>query len=254
MRLLQFSTAFTLLLVSIPLLAADIERSFDVASGGSLKLRSDLGSVEIYTHDKARVDVEVDLKGLDDDEFEVNFEQDGSDLGISAKKQSKSWGWNKNAKFTITVPDSYNLDLGTGGGSIDIDGLQGDVEAKTSGGSIKLGMIDGNVEVRTSGGSIRIEEVAGNIDAHTSGGSVRASISKQPDENCRLTTSGGSIAVYLEPSIAVDLTASTNGGRVSSEFDVDGSVGKTKIKGQINGGGPDLFLSTSGGSVSVNKL
>jgi len=60
--------------------------------------------------------------------------------------------------------------------------------------------------------------------------------------------------VYLVPSVALDLYAKTSGGRVSSEFDVSGSVKKTKIEGEINGGGPKLFLKTSGGSVRVKTL
>ena len=109
------------------------------------------------------------------------------------------------------------------------------------------------MDVKTSGGSIRIEDVAGNVEGHTSGGSIKVEFSQQITEDSVLTTSGGSISAYLDPSIAINLDASTSGGRVKSEFDVDGSIKRTKIKGQINGGGPLLKLRTSGGSVSINK-
>lgn len=231
-----------------------IKESFNVSPGGTLIVDSDAGSIEVESHDSNTVEVEVYRKGSDIDDFTVRFEQEGDDVRIRGDKES-GWGnFSLQVKYVIRVPRSYNTELNTGGGSIAIEKLSGSVEAFTSGGSIKLGEIEGDVEVKTSGGSIRVEDVAGNIEAHTSGGSIKAKLSKQLTEDCKLTTSGGSIAVHLAPSMAVELNASTSGGRVSSEFDVDGSAKKTRIRGSINGGGPELTLRTSGGSVSVKEL
>jgi DUF4097 and DUF4098 domain-containing protein YvlB len=187
----------------------------------------------------------------------VTFSQQGDDVIVEGNQEgSSNWGWSNNARvyYTIKVPKNYNVNLETGGGSIEVSDLVGEVEADTSGGSISLGQIQGDVDVKTSGGSISVEEVAGNIDAHTSGGSVSAKMTKQPTENCRLTTSGGSVTAYLARDIAVDLDASTSGGRVKSDFMVEGRVKKTSIDGKINGGGPQLKMKTSGGSVRIKAL
>ena len=194
-------------------------------------------------------------------------------------------------KYIVSVPRIYNLDLKTKGGSISVEDVEGkvssrtsggslyfdhilgDVNGRTSGGSIKIGEVDGNIVVHTSGGSIRIniakgdvdahtsggsitvEEVAGTIRARTSGGSVKAYISHQPESNCRLTTSGGSITVYMEEGIGVDVNARTSGGRVQTEFPVTlrGTIKKRSLKAKINGGGPELYLRTSGGSIYLRK-
>lgn len=231
-----------------------VEKSFSVDSGGTLYIDSDSGAIDIETHGSDVVEVRVDKRGTNADDFTVTFEQDGADVKIDGDKDN-GWGNHSlNVRYVIKVPKSYNLDLKTGGGSIDIEDLNGKVEAYTSGGSIELGQINGDVDVKTSGGSISVEDVAGNIDAHTSGGSIKAKISKQLTDDCKLTTSGGSIVAYLTPSIAVDLNASTSGGRVKSDFDVDGKVKKNRIRGSINGGGPELTLKTSGGSVSIKEL
>jgi len=207
-----------------------IEKTFSVSSGGTLIIDSDSGTVDIESHDQDTVEVKVFKRGSNADDFTVKFEQDGDDVRIRGDKDS-SWGsYSLSVKYVIKVPQSYNLDLNTGGGSIEIEDLIGDVDASTSGGSIELGQIEGDIEVKTSGGSIRVEDIAGNIDAHTSGGSIKAKLSKQLSEDCKLTTSGGSITAYLSPSMAIDLNASTSGGRVSSSFDVDGSVKKNSIR------------------------
>lgn len=232
------------------------DKSFDVNSGGTLFLKSDAGSVQIESHDSDRVEIKVEKKGRDAEDFDVKFSKDGNDVRVVGEREG-GWGWGNHSvsvRFIVKVPKDYNVDLKTGGGSIDLSDLKGTVEANTSGGSITLGRIEGDVDVQTSGGAIRVDEVAGNIDAYTSGGSINAKITKQPSDDCRLRTSGGSVTVHLAPQIAVDLDAGTSGGRVKSEFDVDGRVKKQRIRGTINGGGPKLELKTSGGSVRIKSL
>ena len=231
-----------------------IEKEFEVKDGGTLFLDSDSGAIEISTHNKPIVEVEVFKKGKDADDFTVSFEQSGNDVTIEGDKKSMGWGsYSLQIKFVVKVPSEYNLELETGGGSIEVQDLTGDIDANTSGGSIRIEDVKGDVDVKTSGGSIRVEDVAGNVEGRTSGGSIKVKFSEQISEDSVLSTSGGSIAAYLPPSIKLDIDASTSGGRVKSDFDVDGSVKKTKIKGEINGGGPLLKLRTSGGSVSIKE-
>jgi DUF4097 and DUF4098 domain-containing protein YvlB len=195
-------------------------------------------------------------------------------------------------KFMVIVPNQYNVDLKTSGGGISVSDLKGTVRAATSGGSLTFGHIDGPIfgktsgggirlegcngeaDVRTSGGSIHLGKVAGDVNAHTSGGSisvneaagtVNASTSggsinvtlvEQPKGNCRFTTSGGSITANLSEKIGVDVDASTSGGRVSTDFpvQVQGDLDKHHLRAEINGGGPELYLRTSGGSIHLKRI
>ncbi len=227
---------------------------FDVAAGGTLNIDSDAGTIEVASHDEEQVVVKVTRFGSNQEDFIVEVSKSGNDVNIEGDKKS-SWSWNgPKIRYEVTVPKSYNVNLRTGGGSIDIEDIKGEVEAHTSGGSISLGEITGDVNVKTSGGSIRVEDVAGNIRAHTSGGSIKAKLSKQITDDCKLTTSGGSITAYLNPEMAVDLDAGTSGGSVRTEFSVAGKIKRSSIEGQINGGGPTLKLKTSGGSVTIKEI
>ena len=233
-----------------------IEESFRVGAGGTLTIETDSGSIQVVSHNSDTVDVRVERKGKSRENMTISFDQDGDDVRINGDRKNTlgfSWG-SSSVKFIVKVPSRYNVDLDTSGGSIAIAALIGEVEAYTSGGSIKLGKIVGDVNVKTSGGSIKVDDVAGAVNAKTSGGSIRVSMSRQPEHDSKLSTSGGSVTAYLKPGIAVDLSASTSGGSVSSDFSVNGSVRKTSIEGEINGGGPKLVLRTSGGSVRVEKL
>ncbi len=203
-----------------------------------------------------------------------------------------SIGRHVKVRFTISVPAKYNVDLKTAGGGIsvnDLDGtvlagtsggsltfgeIKGSVTGKTSGGSIRLEGCDGTANVRTSGGSIRLGRVRGDVDAHTSGGSIEveevmgalsastsggyinAAISEQPKADCRLTTSGGSITVRMASAVKVNVDAQTSGGHVSTDFPVmvQGRIDRNALRAEINGGGPELYLRTSGGSIHLEKM
>lgn len=194
-------------------------------------------------------------------------------------------------KYVVTVPGKYNVDLHTRGGSILVEDLEGRVITRTSGGSLEFNNIDGpikgntsggsitigetlgdvdvhtsggsitidnaqgDVEASTSGGGIKVNEVSGTIHAKTSGGSIKAYISRKPKSSCRLTTSGGSVTVYLNEGIGVHVDAHTSGGRVYTDFPVTikGEIKKHDLNADINGGGPELYLRTSGGSIHIKK-
>jgi hypothetical protein len=193
--------------------------------------------------------------------------------------------------FTISLPAAFATDLRTSGGPISVGDLNGKVFARTSGGGIKLGKIGaevnahtsggnvsldqaagpvdlntsggnitvgpvaGRADLSTSGGSIKIDSVVGALKANTSGGSIRATIAGPLKDDCVLSTSGGSVRVVVEKTAAFRLDASTSGGGVDAEgltLTLDkGTIGRSRIAGAVNGGGPLLKLRSSGGNISV---
>lgn len=297
----------------------DIERSFNVKKGGKLTLESDLGSIDIKTTSKEQVDIKVirKVRGWGRkkaekllEEFEVDFNHSGNDVIIEAGFDGGRYDdWNDlKIEFIINVPQNYNLELKTSGGSVTVDDIEGEVQAKSSGGSLHLGYVggpvsgktsggsihlkgcsgevdlntsggsisvgkvkgnvyaktsggsinidksDGEVDAKTSGGSITVEGANGSVNATTSGGSITAHIDVQPKYDCELKTSGGSIKVYMAEEFALDINAKTNWGKVKSEFDInDAEVGESSMRGKMNGGGPLLYLRTSGGNIRILK-
>jgi DUF4097 and DUF4098 domain-containing protein YvlB len=287
-----------------------IERTFTVNAGGTLTVDTDRGSIEVTTNMGNEVKVRVIKERGNASGFDVDMTQTGSDVEIigDLKGNWLDWGSNRlRVKFIISVPEKYNVDLNTSGGSISVSDLEGkvmlktsggsldvgrvsgpvygrtsggsihldgskaDVDIKTSGGSISIGEVNGVVDAHTSGGSINIkkatgqikaytsgggivvEEVQASIDAKTSGGSVRVYLSRQPENDCRLKTSGGSINLSMGSDIGIDIDAKTSSGKVKSDFSISGEVNKRSVRGKINGGGPELYLRTSGGDIVISK-
>lgn len=151
---------------------------------------------------------------------------------------------------------SGDVDAVTSGGAIRLNQVAGEVFARTSGGRIRIGDAGASVEARTSGGGIDIASAGGAVQARTSGGSVEVGFTGQPDGDSELRTSGGSVTAYLHDDVQANLSASTSGGRVTSDFpDIspENSGGRGELEQALNGGGPELELRTSGGSVRIMR-
>jgi len=276
-----------------------LTQSFEVASGGLLKVRAERGSVEVSSGSSGQVQVEIVPRGWDldalQDDFKISFDQTGNEVLVEIERKSSLNSWfnfgGKGFVIYATVPFEFNVDLVTSGGHISVADLRGEVRTATSGGGLKFGQIegsiwgktsgggiqlsecDGNVDIatsgggieigevdgtlkaHTSGGSIKIENVAGSIDAKTSGGSIQAALLNQPEGDCYLGTSGGNVTVELASDLRFDVDAKTSGGQVRTDLpmSVRGTISKTKVQGEINGGGPKLVLRTSGGNIRIKE-
>ena len=272
-----------------------IRENFSVGNGGTLEIDTDIGKIEVETSASGQVTVEVVREGSRGEALDVQFEQSGDRISVTGEwpRDENRWSHSDRARveFLVSVPRRFNLDLVTSGGSIAVDDLDGTLQAHTSGGSLRFGRIEGevnadtsggsiklegggsDVRIDTSGGSIRVGEVLGKVNAHTSGGSIRitgfagsvsastsggsveATMTTQPVGDCNLSTSGGTVTLYIAEGLAMDIDATASSGGVRSDFPIDGrTTDKRKLRGSLNGGGPRVRLHTSGGGVRIKSL
>ncbi len=250
MSLLLKSISKTVVFLSLSSLAIvsvaadnDIEREFQVSSGGELVILSDAGQIDVTAWDQNTVQISV----FDADGFEVEFEQSGDRVIVTAESnRSGIFGrMRSDISFSARVPYEYNVELDTGGGSITVSDLTGDVDVDTSGGRIVIGNItQGNVVADTSGGRIEIGDVDGDVDADTSGGSIEIG---NVTGRVVADTSGGSIRIG---NVQGDMSADTSGGNI------DVGEGSGRVRLDTSGGtiraafatGP-VSADTSGGNI-----
>ena len=155
----------------------------------------------------------------------------------------------------LTVDRSSGiLDGTTSGGNINVSDFQGSVNMETSGGEILLKSANGNVDVSSSGGDIKLDVANGKVAASTSGGNVELTYSGM-NSGIKLNTSGGDIHVKVPKEIKSHAYLSTSGGEVSCDLPTSRSykVTASKFDADINGGGPELHASTSGGNIRVSS-
>ena len=197
-------TLLVLALTSCAALAATEEQTnkmFQVASGGTLVVDADFGSIEVSTNSTdviavsvwrkvTRSSAEAEQKYLV--ENPVVFAQEGNTVTVRSRpKVREKFHWfssfkNRNdAKYTIQIPARFNARLNTSGGDIVASNLTGEVNADTSGGELRFVMLHGTVNGGTSGGDIHVAGCEGPMKIHTSGGNIesvrRIRVAGEPD-------------------------------------------------------------------------
>lgn len=142
-------------------------------------------------------------------------------------------------RYEITVPRNFDLKLRTVNGSVAVDG------------------VSGNHGIRTTNGSITAKGTAGALELSTTNGSINAELlSIRPGVEMSFRTTNGRINLSVPSTFAATLSASTTNGSIHSDLPITiaGSVSKRSIRGTINGGGPEVKLATTNGSIQVKSL
>lgn len=241
-----------------------IQKSFTVEENGKLVVHADRGAIDVKTVKGNTIAVEVVRKveakeGPRADEIlrghKIEFSQEGNEVRIDSQYAGdEGWSWLKfgnkfNVRFVVSVPEKFNVQLKTAGGSVSVADLQGRVEARTSGGSLRIGQIKGPVVGKTSGGSIQLEGCTETVEVETSGGSITLG---PVTGKLVARTSGGSIHIREAKN---DVVAHTSGGAIdlngaSGKIDASTSGGsiRAKLSNQPNG---DCILKTSGGTIDM---
>jgi DUF4097 and DUF4098 domain-containing protein YvlB len=107
--------------------------------------------------------------------------------------------------------------------------------------------------VSNTNGHIELVRCAGDLDAETTNGAIRAELAEvNPGKGIRLETTNGRITIALPKSIAARVDASTTNGSIKTDLPVTTTeVRRNTLRGTINGGGGELKLRTTNGSITI---
>lgn len=271
-----------------------IDQQFTVHPGDKLVLEAHVGDIRVEGIEGDQVIVHIVQKGDEDlvKGNRISLEQEGNIVEIKSRHDRHLFRiWDDvdlRVQYEIQVPKSFNLDMETSGGNIEIYAVAGEVRGSTSGGDVDIAnlkgvvnvatsggnvtvkssegdltletsggdilgeTVTGNIHVETSGGNITFRDTDGKLYASTSGGNIRAQL--KDNKGIDLSTSGGNIEVSLPPNVAGDLEAESTGGDVSCEFAFAGKAKDESLHGKINGGGNLIRLESCGGGIVINSV
>ena len=241
-----------------------VNEQLDVAPGGRLVVDVDFGSINLAAGTDGKVSVEAYRKIDSNDEARekeylagapIVVSKEGDTVTVRARrpKDANRWSWcgsiSMDARYTVRVPKNFNADLRTSGGTIDANGISGEIKADTSGGKLKFGQLRGRLDARTSGGSITVDGCEGPQNISTSGGEIESS---GGSGSLDARTSGGSIQVR---GFTGDTSVKTSGGSLTLEGIKGRIIGKTSA-GAITAAlldpvAADVTLESSAGSIDI---
>jgi DUF4097 and DUF4098 domain-containing protein YvlB len=155
-----------------------------------------------------------------------------------------------------------SVDARSGEGMIEVLKAAGIVTAATNAGSIQVGSAYG-VRAESAQGQVRLKGASGPIRVSAASGNILAELFRgMPLDNSTLMSGAGDITVLIPSNLAVSVTASSQSQglqRIVSDFSEVRitNVGLLRMpvqaQGAINGGGPMLSLSATGGVIYLRR-
>jgi hypothetical protein len=149
------------------------------------------------------------------------------------------------------------LTVGTDGGSLDLNGLTGPLQADTGGGPMTATGIDGPATISTEGGSLMVNGLTGPLQADSAGGPVV--LRDLGSQTAGISTGGGSgqVAFAAAPEL---VTLSTDGGPATLDVpsgsyalstDSDGGPQSVRVSADPSAS-RSLTVTSGGGALEVD--
>lgn len=181
------------------------------------------GSVEIAASEGDRVTVERSVRSLLGSPH-ADEDQRGDSLGVRSRCALWNIGFltGCNVDYVLRVPVTTEIRGRATNGSIEITGIDGEIDVSTSNGSVTIDGGEGPLLLRTSNGRVEVTNTqSSQIDTRTSNGPISVNADSVPD-TIRAQTSNGRIDIVVPadaPPYAVDVQ--TSNGSTDVEIPTD---------------------------------
>jgi hypothetical protein len=261
---------FSILLLCVCISSASSQASREIhkivplKSDGCLVIDTYKGSINIATHEKLQVEVDVKIESDDPDSRDSEMDVENTEIQIDSGENEVTlhtnyknverqhhtdfWDWIANSfessnslplvHYTIKMPCTAQLKIK-------------DYKSRT-----RIEDLKSDLKFNTYKGEAEIENIFGGIDLETYKGTVHVSFSKIKNDS-RFETYKGMITVAIPKDNGFDLRTNFE-KRVdfTTDFDVE-AIDRDKkhhhydYRGNVNGGGPTLELISDKGDIRL---
>jgi Toastrack DUF4097 len=278
-KYMGFVVVATLLGVS-PALAGEWQHTYAVSGVPSFSLDADDAGVQVSGWDRNEISVRIvsDHRIGTGERLRVTDSQNGNEVSVRLTRPHHLFHieiqW-RETKVEVKVPRHAHLDIRTGDGSCDVDGIEGAVAVESGDGAIRAEDVTGRMRFDTADGRIRGSGLRGELDARTSDGRIEvygtfsrldlstsdgaivagAGPGSKVGDGWRLQTSDGPITLRIPADLAARLEAHTDDGRVHVPSDLEqrGEIESHYAHLDLNGGGGSIRLRTGDGSIRIER-
>jgi DUF4097 and DUF4098 domain-containing protein YvlB len=236
-----------------PELSEEFHQTYPLPPTGLVSIENVNGGVHISVWDQNQVKVDAvkrayQRESLDEAKIEVTTTADSVRIRTTyperdetssdrSSRRHNSWA---SVEYSLTIPRQARLDsAGLVNGSLEIDGVEGEVKAACVNGDIKVRGLTGEVKLSTVNGS------------------VEASVTKLDESKpVSLNSVNGSLVLTIPAEANAQIKANTVHGRITNDFGLpvnDGEYVGHSLKGQIGTGGPIIRLSNVNGPITIKR-
>lgn len=247
--------ALALTLPAATLDAADtrnIDKTLPLRATGTVTLDTHNGSIHVRTWDRAEVEIHVrivaggpsaeDRRRFNDTTVEI----DGSPEGVSIRSRMPdfdswswwsalanpgSWGNGPEIHYEVTAPRTAGWKISNHNSSAEIRDVNAPLAIATHNGSVRVVNLGGPLQLNMHNGDARIDFASFTRDSH-------------------VNTHNASVELTLPASSRFEFHSDGHNLQVDSDFPVltrSSGYSRHSLSGAVNGGGPDLRLTSHNG-------
>lgn len=232
----------------------NFDRTFDVRPGAVFALTNTNGGITVRSWDQPKIRIHA-VK---------HVESRDADAARSAMKavtfalSQPNGGLRIDTKYPKTADGIFEWIAGT---SVNISVTYEvmvprtmDLQIEDTNGAIEASDVRGSHKIETTNGHIKLTRCAGDVNAETTNGGIEADLTAvNTGRGVRLETTNGHISARLPRTMAARVDAANTNGAISSDLPITmvGSHDKHALRGTLNGGGAELRLRTTNGSIHI---
>jgi DUF4097 and DUF4098 domain-containing protein YvlB len=249
----------------------EVRRSLDATPRGRIEIELFDGSVEVEGWDKNELQVSGSLARPGD---ELELERTGNSIEVEVESAHPG---ESRASLSLKVPRGSSVRIGVMSSSVEVRGVEGDVDIEAVAGNILVAgaprkvlaqTVTGAIDVRTTGsegcdietvsGSIEVEGTARRIDANSVAGPIRLRVAGVTAG--KIETVAGTVDAALEPGpharFGFESFSSTILLRVppalAARFELDTTSGRitSRMTGEVERRGEERRVIELGGGIA----
>ncbi len=233
-------------------LTEEFHQSYQLAPGGRIQLENINGDVRVRGWDRNEVKVDAVKRAYTQErlsEAEIVVNASANVVRIETRYPYSTMNWTNGegrrnnpalVEYVLTVPRGARLHtVETINGSLDVEGLTGDVEASS---------VNGKVSARSLTGPIKLSTVNGRLDVTLE--------SLNDADPVSLGSVNGQVSVVLPSDINAEIRANTVHGPITNEFGLPVRKGKyvgRDLAGRFGSGGARVKLDNVNGSIQIKR-
>jgi DUF4097 and DUF4098 domain-containing protein YvlB len=234
-------------------------KAFPLEATGRFSLKNTNGDIRVETWNKAEADISAEkiARGHKENLEKVTIEASGVAGSVMVDTiYPKFRNLRVSVNYIVKVPEGVRLELiRSTNGDVELVGRYGDIKAGSTNGDIKLLGSAAAADLSTTNGSVNAADLTGPISAHTTNGRITLTVSALKGDIVARTTNG-SITARLGGEINAQLKVHTTNGHIETSLPItirDLAQSRRRLEGTIGSGGPLIDLSTTNGSVTIER-
>jgi len=225
----------------------EFHQTYPLAANGRVELENINGSVHILAWDRNEAKVDAVKRAwskprLDEAKIRINASDNSISIRTEYPEHShSSWGDGRenqpaSVEYTLTIPRNARLDsVSLVNGSLDLDGLSGEIKASC---------VNGKLAAHNLGGRTELSTVNGKLEANLD----------RLESPVEVSSVNAAVLLTLPSDAKADLEATTVNGSLSDDFGLPVTkhrfVGRD-LRGELGGGGPHVRVSNVNGRIEI---